>query len=1290
MKSSSLVILAMFSALALLPTANAQTLTGTINGTVTDANGASIPGADVQITNDVSKAARTFSTQQNGSFSFPDLNTGSYSLHITKQGFKAIDDKGIILASGETLAIPDFKMQVGDVATSISVEANVARVQTDSSDRSTTVEQEAVLEAPNPTRFFLSATRSMPGSQFIASSGTPSGGAGGVDGTAQLGSGGANLVLMLDGVVQQDSGAPSTGVTSSGRFPVNNDSVAEVQVMVNTMNAEFGSRAGGQTMVTTRNGTNQFHGALYTYLRNEDFNANTWSNNRAGTIRPRSRFVNPGGTFSGPVLLPKLPFNRSRTKMYFFYAEDWIRTKNLANSTFTMPTALEKQGNFSQTVQTNGTPITILQPGTGTFTGNSYSGTPFSGNIIPPSQLNPEGQAFLNLFPTGCPWNGSVAPGTMGAPNFAGVAVPCVLDPTGNRGYNTQVFYTQNIPQVNRTLRVDYNLTAKTTMYVRLIQNLYNTIGDNVGQIGQSGSAWGQFVNTNPQNGRGDVVNVIHTFSPTLITDLTIGANFLHQQNQANDPVAFKKSSDLSNFVYPAGTPQAGQPVNPTQVFNGNYLNLIPNVSFSTNGAQTGGQGYVSGTPGYGFDNRWPFDGTELTDNYSNNWTNIRGKHTLKAGFNLEHGARNVSVYENFDINGTYYFGSDEGNPNNTNYPISNMLLGEIQSFGQDNVKQVNHARFYQYEWYLQDTWKATRHLTIDYGMRFQVIPQIYSAGALLGLFNASDYNVAKTGTLLMPHCTTALPANGTCLNQNLNSINPKTGAIYPYVDNNHFDPASWSGTPFSGIQTFPDGKIFNTQHPQIGPRFGFAWDPFGDGKTSVRGGFGIFYNRAYSVDTIAASGGTTGPIKVFPNFQSPQYFNQTFSSLSGAQGLVGPQTFLGGSLNMPDPTTNSWSFGVQRDIGKGFVIDVAYVGNNVHHANGTNFNQNGVNPDTVWSPNGGTCSTPAVGSTGTGQLAMPPGGFCSGSLVQAYVNPVQTSNVLPINLLRSVLPGAYNGIADITTFTANGSSNYNALQEQLNKRFGKSVRISTNWTWQKTETINPNQYLPNELIKTVSGRKQTVNIQINYSVPSLTRFIGKNFATEAIFDGWKIDGILSYFSGNPDGVSCSVQSGAPAGSFSGQDGVSGGIGTGSLYRCAMSGPVFLPAGTAPSALNDNNVTNSSFDRGLWYPINASSFQLPGLATNGYGNAPQVLFWGPGYENEDVSAYKAFNLKGEGRQLIVRADITNVRNHFNPADPNTSFSINYGTGVNTTTTFGQITNQTGAPRAMALSLRLKF
>ena len=1244
----------MFALLALPPAANAQTLNGQITGTVVDSGGASVPGATVELTNDLSKQLRTFSTTSNGTFTFPDLITGTYSIRIAKEGFKAYESKGMVLAAEEKYDLPEIRLQVGDVATSISVEANTARVQTDNSDRISTIENDAVLEVPNPARNILSATRSIPGAQATGSSG-----AGSVNG-GNIG----NVVLQLDGVVQQDSGAPSNGV-GTGRMVLNNDAVNEVQVQVNVMNAEFGDRSGGQVVVTTKNGTSQFHGGAYAFVRNEDFNANSFFNNRAGIVRSRTRFVNPGYTIGGPVLLPRLPFNRSRNKMYFFYAEDYLINHSTSVVTYTMPTALEKSGNFSNTTTTKGVLIPIVMPGTT---------TPFSGNIIPPSLISPEGAAMLNLLPTGCSWNGAGAAG----PSFAGAQAPCVIDPTGNRGYNTQSTFPRNSPATVRTLRVDYNINSKTTMYVRLMQNLSNSIGVGTGQNG--GSGWGQFVNSNPQNGRGDVVGLIHTFSPTLVTDFLAGGNFIHQQNQAVDPTAFFAQGDLSNFKYPScaagynypgcGT-LGGTLVNPYQVFGGNYQNLIPNVSFSASGAQNGGQGYVSGTPSYTYDSRWPFDGTEFTTNYTSNWTNVRGKHTVKWGFNLEHMARNVSVYENQNINGTYNFGTDTANPLDTGYPISNMLTGDIQSYGQDNVKQVNHSRYYQYEWYLQDSWKVSRRVSLDYGMRFQLIPQDYDAGATVGIFSAAQYNASQTGTLLFPTCTIALPASGVCPVADTKSINPKTGAIYPGVLQNNFDPASFkAGTsPYSGIQVFSntDGKIFKMQHPQYGPRFGFAWDVFGNGKMAVRGGFGIFYNRAFSVDNSAASGGNSGVVKIYPYFQSPTYYDTTFAGLSTAQPILGPQAFVGGSLNMPDPTTYSWSFGVQRDVGKGLVFETAYVANSFHHGNGTGYNPNAIAPDTVWSPTGGTCYQ---------------SGYCTGTLNPAFVNPTNTGQVLNVNLVRAMLPYTLNGISNVSSYTAQGESNYNSLQTQINKRFGKRLKFSSNWTWQKTQVYSDNQFLPGQLTKTVANRKQVVNIQLNYTVPSLTGVIGKNFLTEAVFDGWHIDAVLSYFSGNPVGVSCGINGTAPAGYPSGQDGA------GSIpSRCEIKGPVFLPAGSMPTTANGNAANT---DPSLWYPVNAASFSLPPLSTNGFGNAPQVLFWGPSYENEDVSVYKSFKIVKEGYQLQLRADVTNVRNHFDPGDPNTSFSYTYTTGVNTTSTFGQITSQANSPRAMAVSLRFKF
>jgi hypothetical protein len=239
-----------FLFLAALSTAKAQ-VSGQLSGTIVDSGGASVPDATVSVTQTVSKQVRTYQTQTNGSFIFPGLLTGTYDLTVEKPGFRIFRETGIVIAAQETYDLHEIKLQIGDVTSSVTVSTEAARIQTESSDRIQTVEQTVVEEVPNPTRSFLSATRTIPGAQSTSAS------AGGAINGGQTG----QLVTQLDGISQQDSNAGSvTGSIGTGRFLVNLDSVSEIQVQVNAMNAEFGSRSGGQVNVTTKNGTNQFHG----------------------------------------------------------------------------------------------------------------------------------------------------------------------------------------------------------------------------------------------------------------------------------------------------------------------------------------------------------------------------------------------------------------------------------------------------------------------------------------------------------------------------------------------------------------------------------------------------------------------------------------------------------------------------------------------------------------------------------------------------------------------------------------------------------------------------------------------------------------------------------------------------------------------------------------------------------------------------------------------------------------------------------------------------------------------
>ncbi|HKQ75470.1 MAG TPA: TonB-dependent receptor, partial [Blastocatellia bacterium] len=842
-----------------------QSENGAISGTIKDNSEAAVAGAIVKIMNPSRNITQTVTSNEDGIFVSAQLPPGTYTISVEKAGFKRVEKSNVILPVASKINVGDITLEVGAVTETITVEADAGQlqIQTESGERSDLVTGKQLREIGLNGRNVTDLAKLVPG--VIA-------------GGAASGSGASTVTnitgsFVINGTRNTQHEYTVDGVTNynlgnntGALVSVNPDALEQVKILTSNYQAEYGRSGGGFIALTTRSGTSEYHGAGRYFRRHDSLNANNFFNNARNIPRPLYRYNFYGWDLGGPV-----PFV-GKDRVFFFINQEYYDqlVPQLNSMNIRVPTEAERQGNFAQAVDGTGRIISIRDPQTG---------QPFPNNTIPANRLYAPGVAILKLFP---------------APNTT----------AGGNVYNYTSQVPSSYPRRENILRMDWNISSKTRLSGRWTYNY----DDQQFAYGTTTASWNwPLTITDRKNGPGNILSFTlnHNFSPTLINEFTFGAG---RGGVTIAPKDDKATRDVTGINTPMLFP------------NANEAKLIPSINL-------GGIASVPATANTSVFGT--FDQRFVINQFMDNLTMVRGRHTFKFGFYYQRAsnASNSQARVQSDID----FSNNASNPLNTGHPFANALLGVYNSYTQASAK-VKQSYFYQdISFFAQDTWKITPRLTLDLGMRFSYYEPYHNVVGPESFFNPSLLDPAKAPRIYRPVCVGAATcAAGQTAYRALDPAttgaptlaNTQPGFLVGKLVPNSGDATNGLGQTTTG---YPGGGLDKKGLlPQ--PRLGFSWDLFGNGKTVVRGGFGVAYDR-YRSD-VNGSGATNSPFVIQPALN----FGFLSDIQSGAGGALSPSAIFGVDREGDWGAIYSYSIGVQRELFRDTVIDVAYVGMQSRH----------------------------------------------------------------------------------------------------------------------------------------------------------------------------------------------------------------------------------------------------------------------------------------------------------------------------------------------------------------------
>jgi hypothetical protein len=872
----------------------AQVTTGTIAGKVTDSQGGAMPGVVVTVTSESRNTLlATVTTDASGDFVAPNVTADTYTIDATMSGFKPVKRTGVSVSGGQRVVLQTLTLEIGGLDETVQVVAEAALLQAQSGERSFTVTSTDLTNLPVSGRNFASYAALVPG----------------VSGTQRIGGGGTNAV-SIDGVASIDAG------NNAQLLQLNTDAIAEVRVLTSGYQAEFGRNAGVQITAVTKSGTNRFRGSAYEIMERSDWNTVSWANQLNGTTPGVSNQDTFGFTLGGPVGRPG-----GNNKLFFFYGHEF-RPSSSGGTTqrVRLPTNDELNGDFRRSTDNNGNLITLKAP--------------YSNGLLPTDANCGSAAAPMPCRNILAWWKNTVG----AEPN---ISQDRVIAEKLNYNYETTSAVLDSLLQ-QPMFRADYQFSPDLRVSGRYAGQ-DATVQVTPGPVLPGFNDTLQPSRSIHQYG----VTVNYTINPTMFLEATYGGGSNYLGAFPVTPYSDRRHPATGMANFPLLFNQNGIPMGPGQNrdvvaasdvpwLEDNKIYLPPLFYFGSLIGPSSNQ--APGNPNPPSINYPEFITESNTREFVVSLTKVAGRHTFKSGFywynSLKPQNRGgpsanpaVTTGDQQAFHGRVNFQQDASNPLDTGFGYANAMLGIFSTYNQQSQFVFGDFVTNNIEGYLQDNWRVTNRLTLDYGVRIVHQQPQYDRQVQSSNFFVDKWALSQAPALYESGCAVA---QNPCPQNQRQAKNPETGALLgPGTAFAIGSVVIGSGDDSNGVRLAgTDGNNkYNYTWPSVAwaPRTGFAYDLMGDQRVVLRGGYGLFFDRP-SANTVLNQIGNP------PFVQSPVLRWSTLNNVaenglgSGlvTQGVGHLTTF---QYDAPIPKSAQWNAGVQMALPWASSLDVSYVG---------------------------------------------------------------------------------------------------------------------------------------------------------------------------------------------------------------------------------------------------------------------------------------------------------------------------------------------------------------------------